>query len=558
MPDRERGRHQFIAQGVGLLAFAAFAMVFLSGLLAIGQSDARLWVDLVSDDAYYYAGIARHLVMEGRSTFAPPLDTNGYQPLWMLLCWLSGALFGVSERGLVVQLYALSFAFSLAFIWYAQRLHGRAVAAVLALLTFPAVGLLGMETCMIPLLFLAFMQAPTWQSRGVLGSLLFLSRLDALSVVVARDALSLVIHRRRPDWRPYLIIVPVVLAYVAFNAWQFGLPVPVSGLSKAVGHQLGENWLAGAAYMRALMPLSWWLPVAAVALLAREQLASFECKHGEAIAVALLAALACASYYSLKSGWPVWPWYQWAAMLASYHLMAQGVDVMARMWRQDSMNVRKLLVMACVLGALIFTAWPASKVLRSRILLARHWHSHTVDEDGFESRNITLAAQIKAKLPAHALVAMGDRAGSLGYFLDASFRFFQTEGLVAGRDYFLAMKQDQGLAYLQSMGVDYLVTDRERYLEDGELIGVIEPVQGLSAHVGPYLMCFPRSAIVIAQPSSESQRFVFDFHRRQPCPANLQARFETLRAHYSGVRSFSLPSEHAWQASSTDARPTGR
>src|ERR1700733_13996609 len=65
------------------------------------------WVDVLTDDAYYYLGVARQILDTGHSSFLPPFDTNGYQPLWLVLLTATGAIFGHSETALAFECYAM-------------------------------------------------------------------------------------------------------------------------------------------------------------------------------------------------------------------------------------------------------------------------------------------------------------------------------------------------------------------------------------------------------------------------------------------------------------------
>jgi hypothetical protein len=101
--------------------------------------------------------------------------------------------------------------------------------------------------------------------------------------------------------------------------------------------------------------------------------------------------------------------------------------------------------------------------------------------------------------------------------------------------------------------IRYWVAEREQFIETQHVIGVIEPVQGLSSHRGPYIICFRKEGIVLNQsyiaPRYRSlqryeYRYVFDMKSRVNCPSEITARFGDLKKHYGGVRTFSLPLEY--------------
>jgi hypothetical protein len=51
------------------------------------------------------------------------------------------------------------------------------------------------------------------------------------------------------------------------------------------------------------------------------------------------------------------------------------------------------------------------------------------------------------KIPENSLFAMGDRAGSFGFFLGNKFRFLHTEGLVGPTAYYKALAKETLLIY---------------------------------------------------------------------------------------------------------------
>ena len=94
------------------------------------------------------------------------------------------------------------------------------------------------------------------------------------------------------------------------------------------------------------------------------------------------------------------------------------------------------------------------------------------------------------------------------------------------------------------MPLDDLIVDRERFLGAGDVIGIAESVQGWSAHVGPYLLCFAHQGVVQRVQYLNQMRLVLDWNRRVDRPAAMQQQFEVLRGSDGGVRRAALPSEY--------------
>jgi hypothetical protein len=164
----------------------------------------------------------------------------------------------------------------------------------------------------------------------------------------------------------------------------------------------------------------------------------------------------------------------------------------------------------------------------------------------FATRNLELVDNIRqSKIPEGTMFAMGDRAGSFGFFLGSQYQFFHTEGLVNSLDYYKAMAADQGLQYMDTQPVKFFIADSGRFFENDDLIGVIEPVQGVSAHVGPWLVCFDKAGIVLDQSYAKQKRYMFSYASRVACPAAMQDEFLTMRSTYGALRKFSHPVEYA-------------
>jgi hypothetical protein len=75
--------------------------------------------------------------------------------------------------------------------------------------------------------------------------------------------------------------------------------------------------------------------------------------------------------------------------------------------------------------------------------------------DGFKTDNYELAKETNSDFPEHTVFAMGDRAGSFGYFSDHSV--INIEGLVNNDEILPHLRNDTLGAYLSEQNVDYLI-----------------------------------------------------------------------------------------------------
>ncbi len=528
-----------------MLAIVALVSLYAYGVLMILFREPKDWVDLIWDDAYYYLGVVRGIVENGSSSFLPPFETNGYQPLWLLLLSGSAFVFGTSDRSLAVQLYTLCHAFVAAFAWMSRRKFGVAFPAIASAAVFYSASLQGMETAMIPALVLAFFYGRSWLGKGVASSLIFLTRLDALALVVAKDLYSFV-SRRETNLSHYLVLAPVVAGYFAVNQFLFGVAVPVSGLAKAVGSVPGENLVVIYQHADALA-----VPVVLLAsALACSLIATGRADVGFKDEICILLASLCVlcAYYTLFSGWRLWGWYFWPQMMIFYYVILSGVFALIDGQAAASADPARYYLPATAMLALFsYALLPAARYSLSVL----HHGPFAVDNGSgsFGEKNVELAGLVRSsRLRKGTFFAMGDRAGSFGFFLGGRYRFLQTEGLVGPYSYYESMKKGEGAQFLASHGVDYLIAERDRFLEEGGLIGVVEPVQPLSSRFGQYLVCFRKSDVLIDQSyfanSIYSRRYVFDFSKRTACPAAMVSEFEALRRSYGRLRQFTLYSEY--------------
>lgn len=234
-----------------------------------------VWADLphllTFDDAFYYFGIARNIADGAGSTFDGLHLTNGYHPLWMLVC-VATYLVGFDDVAAIRALLVLQLATWVGALWVLAGVVARAVGSwplladrddagpaarrgglLLGLLWFalganPFVLKLfvnGMETglaALVASLLLALsvreggdpLRRPV--ASAALLALAFLTRTDA-AVILAALFVWTVLRRRGLDRQVVGVggsLAAVVVAYLATNVAIVGDPMQVSGTTKRV------------------------------------------------------------------------------------------------------------------------------------------------------------------------------------------------------------------------------------------------------------------------------------------------------------------------------------
>ncbi|RZI60155.1 MAG: hypothetical protein EOP94_01940 [Zymomonas sp.] len=516
------------------LSFALIAYVIAQQILAIWITltfDPVEWVDFIQDDAYYYLGVARNIAEHGTSAFSLPIETNGYQPLWLVILSCAAKLVGGDRILLVAMTHAISLIAVASFMILSRRFYGQAWPAALAIVLFPDIMIAGMETVLIPPLALLYFRARSWKTRGLLASLLFLSRLDALALIAGRALYDLV-TQRRIGWAEHAVLVATVALYMGFNLVMFGTPVPVSGLAKAVGNVPGENILIGLRLLYRLIPAL--IVLSPLFMLRVTGIYAF--RNPQALVACLSAVAASALYYGVFSGWLLWPWYLWSVMAVVYFTLLELATIQAGLPKRYHVAGRVWRIVAVVI---LLTHMSAALFIHSgrHRPLSEPFDGAPGNEVPFGPDNVLVARKLNRDEPRRISFAMGDRAGSLGYFLDDRFRVLQLEGLVGSYEQIVRMREDRTLDYVAAQKPDWLIVDRDGPLRviGGQLI-VEEPYQGLSVHQGAFVLCFPASARVPSPNfgSLRETRYFLRFADRQPCSSAALDWFEQWRSHYRG------------------------
>jgi hypothetical protein len=231
---------------------AAWATLLVLYTWAAWRDLPTLMGRILSDDMFYYLGVARHLALEGVAAFDGVSATNGFHPLWMLL--LAAFVRLVPDDPILVVHVALA---TVALCLTVQGLllerllalhgHGRLGAwwSIWWLLSPGVVAIMGqgLETALYGTCFLATLRIYLgWRERlsaarallvGTALGLTALARLDAglLVLAVGLDAMWLA-FRRRAAMVPLALVLPVIALLSPWVIWSVatvGTPLPTSG-----------------------------------------------------------------------------------------------------------------------------------------------------------------------------------------------------------------------------------------------------------------------------------------------------------------------------------------
>jgi hypothetical protein len=433
-------------------------LTYLGTLVAYGVMIAA-GVLFMSDDIFFYLKIADALYQGEGSTFNGIQPTNGYHPLWMLVCVISRAIAGSDPYTLVRVLFGFSLVGTLISIALAQRLAKAldlsrlavAPAVIAAYLTFNPIG--SEIHVSAPLLLATVLQARRVLSGpsddraaqlrlGALLGLATLARLDNVFVLALIGALALlplrgsIVSALR---RGVTIAAPAALLIAPYLAWNlivFGHLVPISGaikfgLAQSIGWnpaKIGtQHWLLNVGVVAA--PLFWYLRGRRT-----NDYTLFAFSTG-----ALIHAI-----YVLLRMEAIWTWYFAGEVIAvAFMLDAATRSVMSLG------SVRILRVAAAVAVGLLM---PMIAVRQATIppLPARPWFLET-------------ASWIDANVPEGEAIAVTHSPGAVAYFSRRSV--MALDGLTGDYAFHERAGRDGLYTALHGMGVRYLLAPGPRLRE---------------------------------------------------------------------------------------------
>jgi hypothetical protein len=230
-----------------------------------------------ADDSYFYFQVAWNFAHGLGSTFNGVMNTNGYHPLWMLVCALVCKL-SLSKAAAVHGIAAAICLCDLLMLWLVQRILARVAdnlwpIAFVLLVPFSFLSQLGTEGalsgCLLAASVLAvydFVRGPTAVRAllfNLIAALAVLARLDNIFIIGflwLAVWLAAPVTLRASIFKLQVFCIPVYLVlwggYLASNFYYFGIFQPISGMVKShptLHLRLGSNLPHTAWHMLAII-----------------------------------------------------------------------------------------------------------------------------------------------------------------------------------------------------------------------------------------------------------------------------------------------------------------
>lgn len=472
--------------------------------------DSKTLILLHSDDAYYYYKISSNYVNKGFLSFDGIHMTNGFHPLWfILLCPIFKLVGGFF---LPLRVIGILTSVLMGFSIYISLLYlKRNYSLIAVLISF--LGILGyvtyfnrsnMETSiLIPLCLLVLFLADKWNIWelknvevnklilvGIIMAFAQMARLDEiflnLMIIVTLIIINFKSIRNKAILTKLLAVVfPSLISgflYVSVNYILFGVNyilfghlLPVSGAAKSLGapglnlalvHQIKSSL-----FPNTIFSLSSIYHLVSVILFAlcivyilvyvvieKKDISKYETKYLSKATLALIISLFYTlyiSYYLLFSSWPLWEWYFYPSMLVVVCIVPRFVELLLgsvqNIFGSYIKKITSIISILLIFCALLFTI----VIAPGSILIPAPHYDPEKSAIGYMYGNYVLAQYVNENFSEDTIFAMGDCAGSFGYFCNC--KVIQLEGLVNDYDFLDTIRNNEVESYLTKNGVDYVV-----------------------------------------------------------------------------------------------------
>jgi hypothetical protein len=469
--------------------FAIAAHVVTAWSTIARYSGYEIAKSYLADDTFYYLVIANNIAQGAGSTFDGEALTNGYHPLWLIICTVVAGivphdyqievLYGL--QGILVAITALLVKQALSRIDHLAAVVAGTLLVVNGAVRFVLMN--GMESALGAFLLAALMCFTFRKAADrivltdlreraivtVLLALLALARIEMAVVGVIYLAIALVQSRSSNERRAVFWVAGclslVGLLFVAANLLIAGWPVPISGSVKWAGPETSDVLVRTArmhlaSYIRPIAILGGYpLPVelAIAGVLASALIAkAFQDAQFRLVALAICGPCGVFAVVATSRAGG-FPWYGWPALLAgaisAFALTSLLLSYFASVWR--GIERVPLAASASVTLLLLSSVLCYTRYTSERPSILYDWNAPEVLMDGAIS-------YLEKKVPNEGRLS-GTSVGLLSFMSRRAI--VQTEGLVNDREYFLALQEGRTAEVLRKRGVGWffaIVHHRDR------------------------------------------------------------------------------------------------
>jgi hypothetical protein len=431
------------------------------------------------DDAYYYFKTAHNIVQGRGSTFDTFNQTNGYHPLWMVICALA-ALVTLNTSSYVFVILAFNLVFIFLLSWQVLRMFipslGLAFSAGLVFLInwslYTGLNLLsGMETSLhlwLVLVVVDYIDSMSWEQRRdliALGALLGVTFLSRTSFVLFLPVLAIHVLSR-PELRTpgvllrigLLVVAPfavIVGPYLAWNYHTTGHLQQISGLVKDIWPTGLSAWekvqLALTSIPKSVLLRPLWFNglllalAAGVALICIRQKARLGFLQDARLAMLAAFSVLLLVYYVTNYGENTRAWHYMVPWITVQILFVHGLKVLYD--AMESSRMARVGLSVLLVGMLIDYLVQIPTYIYKGLKVHPYYQSPV---DYSEE----MARWMREHLPKDAKIGVFN-AGYIGYFSERNV--VNLDGLINGVELYEYLKDGRGVwKYVLDQKLDYI------------------------------------------------------------------------------------------------------
>ncbi len=427
-----------------------------------------------ADDGFFYPQIAFNIIHVKGSYFNDLYLTNGYHPLWMLICILGELINPFAKQNVVYILWGFQLIFVLLSfkkleLFFKDNLIGKIAGFFCISILFFSLGTLYLIEahlnlyCLCLLLwFLAKKKNNDWLF-GFLFSLVFLSRLDNVFLLAFLGVYYLI--QRKWDFQVLLksgvVILVICGAYLLSNFYWFGSLVPISGRIKSSFPDLQSNL-----FLSIISKFFLGINILSILILVFIK----NIKHRSLKLFFAFGSL-FQIVYNIGFQSQIGQWYYVAQAIVFIFLIGDLASVLIK-----NRNSNYLIYPALILGILISCVIGYFKMSSNFSIQFTLLDENSEISDRNQDEVKVFAENIKTTLPKNSRIFTYDFPGKFAFYSDMNI--IPADGLVANKRFFdeiSTLKFDQ---FLRKNNIRYINLPSAFILDDDySFIGIFVKVR---------------------------------------------------------------------------------
>ncbi|ASK30727.1 hypothetical protein CEY12_11635 [Chryseobacterium sp. T16E-39] len=410
-----------------------------------------------ADDGFFYPQIAHNFVNGLGFKFNDIYTTNGFHPLWMLVCIIADFMITLPKQEMIYVLWLIQIVLFFLSIKCLQPLFkdggiGKIAGVGFLGLVFFSLGTLYLTEAHLNLCCIALLLNLLIKGRagngwllGLAASMVFLSRLDNAFILFFLGLYCLF-----GDTRPKLgdllkagaICIVLGGGYLLYNKFEFGNVVPISGRIKssfpnAEGSIFGNRW--------GIIFLVSNLMYVGLLFLTKVDFKKLKLYFVAGAIVQLLYNL----YFQSQIG----QWYFVMQMLAVAFMLYDAVNLFLQKF---SIRQGKMSVMFLLIGCTIFLSSVSYIKAKTNVSLGSNAGGGNEEIKEVRKDKVQVIAEdLKKNLPADSRVFTYDMPGKLAFYSD--LQIIPADGLVADKGFFTQIASMPFERYLEDHNIRYVV-----------------------------------------------------------------------------------------------------